>query len=390
MADLKKRNSNFELLRILAMLMIIAFHMFNYCFYVQLTDEDSIMLMGNGVFCNLQFYRRLLLLAMVSPLGKVGNAVFLLISGYFLVSRGSQINLIKITKKLLLQLGFSVLVLVVVSGCVYRAVDGSVYGVSIYPLDISMFNKSDWFVGYYLGVIVIAALFLNRWLGQLEQKKYLTFLLVIFALVEIAWTGEMVESLATGLRILATGVFLYALGGYISLYRPFERVRGWVLVLIILVAFLLIFQSFYQITMRRIDEYVQASLNTDPEDLGPFVQQIPIYKDYSILPILMGVSLFELFRRIRMPSSSVINFMGAATFMIYLLHDNNFVRSLWKRYDWITLLYDQPGHFLLKYSMWVIGIFLIGMLLYGLYALLCKLLPRCIGIVLKRESDYNK
>ena len=38
----EKRNSNFELLRICAMLMIVAYHIFVHCVNVQLTDSASI------------------------------------------------------------------------------------------------------------------------------------------------------------------------------------------------------------------------------------------------------------------------------------------------------------------------------------------------------------
>ena len=45
---MKKRNSNMELLRIVAMLMIVAFHIFRHCINIQLTDANSIAALGNG------------------------------------------------------------------------------------------------------------------------------------------------------------------------------------------------------------------------------------------------------------------------------------------------------------------------------------------------------
>lgn len=95
----KQRASNFELLRILAMLTIIMFHIYKHCIYHQLTDLNSISVFNNGFFCEPIFYRRLYLLVFFSPLGKVGNFIFICISGYFMVEKGSNINLFSISKK---------------------------------------------------------------------------------------------------------------------------------------------------------------------------------------------------------------------------------------------------------------------------------------------------
>ena len=44
--EIKQRRSNLELLRIVAMLMIIAFHIYRHCVSGQLTDPDSMERMG--------------------------------------------------------------------------------------------------------------------------------------------------------------------------------------------------------------------------------------------------------------------------------------------------------------------------------------------------------
>lgn len=48
---MKKRSSNIELLRITAMIMIIAYHLFLHCIKAQLTDSESIAALGNDCFC---------------------------------------------------------------------------------------------------------------------------------------------------------------------------------------------------------------------------------------------------------------------------------------------------------------------------------------------------
>ena len=63
MTPAKTRSSNIELLRILAMFMIIIFHISDHCVKVQLTDTASMLRMNNGLFCEPVFYKKLLLLS---------------------------------------------------------------------------------------------------------------------------------------------------------------------------------------------------------------------------------------------------------------------------------------------------------------------------------------
>ena len=101
---MNKRNSNMELLRIIAMLMIICYHIFYHCINVQLTDLDLIYKYGNDFFCYPCFSYKLCILAVISPMGQIGNAIFLIISGYFMAHK-EYIDLLKISKNLIFQLG---------------------------------------------------------------------------------------------------------------------------------------------------------------------------------------------------------------------------------------------------------------------------------------------
>lgn len=85
-----KRNSNMELLRICAMLMIVAYHIYIHCITCQLTDLQSIQERGNGWFCTPNFSKRLCILALIAPWGQIGNAIFLIISGYFMSSESQM------------------------------------------------------------------------------------------------------------------------------------------------------------------------------------------------------------------------------------------------------------------------------------------------------------
>lgn len=371
--DIKKyRSSNMELLRICAMLMIILFHIVRHCVSIQLTDGGSIARWGNGLFNYPAFYRKLLILVSIMPLGIIANAIFILISGYFMINK-KQVDIIGIARKLLPQLVSTTVLLVVVTMLIRGYVSGSsiavLYGEGerIKTLDIQIFNSYYWFIGYYFSVIIIAALFLNKLLQKVNEKQYLTFLIICFVVIQLGWPGSLIDNLAGGLRTLLTGIFLYSFGGYIQNYDPFKRLRFSSLCLIMLVVYILIYISSYNTTMNNIEQYIYSENN------GEFYQVLPSFENYSIVIIVMGTTLFEMFKRIRISQSAFINYLGSATFMIYLVHDNDFFYSLWNTQDWITLLYYRPYAFIFKILIWTLITFMIGVTVYGFYTYAKKL-----------------
>lgn len=361
--EIKQRRSNLELLRIVAMLMIIAFHIYRHCVSGQLTDPDSMERMGNGLFSVPLFYKKLLLLTVFSSFGRAGNVVFMTLTGYFMVAKGREIRLVPIAKKLLLEQGYAAVLLLITSLLVFRRNPDSCTTLT----EINLFNSMSWYVGYYFLVMLLARLCINRYLEKLERKQYRLFLFALLCMTQFKWIIKLLNGVTGDLVILITGVFLYALGGYIRRYQPFARVRIWAIFGVIFGIYVLLFLSTYAGVQNRIQDYYREA-STDP-----FIQYIPNVGDNSIVAILLGVSLFELFRRIKMPCCRVINYLGGATFMIYLFHDNSFFYSLWDRQDWITLLSEHPMGFLLRYGAWTVRTFVYGFIAYLGYRLLCRI-----------------
>lgn len=361
--EIKQRRSNLELLRIVAMLMIIAFHIYRHCVSGQLTDPDSMERMGNGLFSVPLFYKKLLLLTVFSSFGRAGNVVFMTLTGYFMVAKGREIRLIPIAKKLLLEQGYAAVLLLITSLLVFRRNPDGCTALT----EVNLFNSMSWYVGYYFLVMLLARLCLNRYLEKLERKQYRLFLFALLCMTQFKWIIKLLNGVTGDLVILATGVFLYALGGYIRRYQPFARVRTWAIFGVIVGIYALLFLSTYAGVQNRIQDYYRKA-STDP-----FIQYIPNVGDNSIVAILLGLSLFELFRRIKMPCCRGINYLGGATFMIYLFHDNSFFYSLWDKQDWITLLCMHPMGFLLRYGIWTVRTFVYGFIAYLGYRLLCRL-----------------
>lgn len=375
------RASNIELLRIVAMFMIISYHIILHCVNVQLVNLASIEKLQNGWFNNPSFYKQLLALALMMPFGLVGNAIFIMISGYFLADK--EIDMLKISKKLLSQLLFAAVTLVVASAIFIRQVSTGDVPETLYSyIRIQYFNKMSWFVGYYFIIMLLAFCFLNRFLASLDRKKHLGFLFTILAISQLGWSGSLLDDLAKGLRTVVIGIFLYALGGYIKKYNPFEKIRGYVLVLIIILTNCLIGISYHNTVMGKIQTYYynQATTGMTATD---FTQSIPKFDNYSIVVVIIGVCIFELFRRLRLPELKVLNAIAQGTFMIYLLHDNGFAYSIWQTQDWITLLYNDFWGFVIKLGIWTGAVFVIGLAAYGLFLLITRVLKKSRWLFIK-------
>ena len=171
--------------------------------------------------------------------------------------------------------------------------------------EINLFNSMSWYVGYYFLVMLLARLFLNRYLEKLERKQYRLFLFALLCMTQFkriikAAKRRDGESGDPGYRRsllpgrLHSAVSALCPGADLGDFRgdcgdlhaavPVHLRRG---------------------ARPRIQDYYREA-STDP-----FIQYIPNVGDNSIVAILLGLSLFELFRRIKMPCCRGINYLGA-------------------------------------------------------------------------------
>lgn len=371
---MKTRNSSIELLRILAMVMVIAYHIFFHCIKIQLTDPTSIAQLGNYWYCQPVFAKRLGILALISPMGQVGNAIFLIISGYFMAHKQS-IDLGKISKKLLLQMGFSTLVLGFASIVLYR----SECGKHLTLIDFNAFNWMSWYAGYYFLVMVLAQLFLNKLLARWDRKTYFMCTITLFALVQLSWSASLIDNIGVG-QTLAIGVFFYMLGGYIKRFDPFRSVKTWVIPAVLIVLNLFVLANYYICTAAKIIAY-------NPDGGALFTPDIPLYVwPRQLIPILMSIALFELFRRITIPTNRIINFIAASTFMVYLLHDSKLFYALWSWENWVSLLHNALGQFAVRYIICTLASFAAGLVCYCLYVLASKVIAFSKPLILREPT----
>ncbi len=357
-----QRQSNFELLRVLAIIMVIIHHITLHTIFDQLTNVESINALGNAYFCNPVFYPQLWLVDIGSIFGSIADCTFILISGFFLAERVNK-SISNTAFKLLFQSIFAAAV-ISVCVCVYHVFGFSNYDLflidrdkSVSSVRLEFFNESFWFIGFYFLIFVCGVVFLNGFLSKLSQKQYTEFLLAVFAIVEFSFTRQLIKSISAYLSTFLIGIFLYSLGGYIRKYDPFKKLNTALIVVILgLTLCCACFSSYYS-RMLDIEKYFRTY------DGGYYIQQTYIYNLHNVLVIVNVILLFELFKRIKVKYNKMLNFLGAATFMTYLIHDNELFYTLWYRYDWIKALFNDPFEF-------VCNIFTISLLTYGLGVLM--------------------
>ncbi|MCT2911659.1 hypothetical protein [Weissella confusa] len=87
MPDKKERQSNFELLRILAMIGITLYHMANATvMHIQHIGRAAVGLTEPSLYLGKNIF-----LYMLIPFGQVGNVIFILLAGYFLIGKSVKI-----------------------------------------------------------------------------------------------------------------------------------------------------------------------------------------------------------------------------------------------------------------------------------------------------------
>lgn len=293
MEAVKKRDANIELLRIIAMLMIIGHH-----FAVH----------GGFFFQSRQITGNMLFLQWLSIGGKIGVNLFVLISGYFLTAASG----IRIQKAVTLWLQiFFYSVVIYLIFCLTGLTGFSVRGLveALFPI----LSKQWWFASSYFLLYLLFPV-INRGLGKLSQRKHL----LLLAALAVFWYGIPVFTwLPERLRDLLWFLFLYCISGYLRLYNctAKQRATTWLMI----GGGLLLLGFGYAVVLLDVMAKYQDRYET------------AYFQTWQILMLLPAIALLLGFVRLKVKNNALINKFAAASFGIYLIHDSNYVRYfLWR------------------------------------------------------------
>ena len=316
------RKSNIELLRIIAMVMIIAHHIAVHSNFVFSTNSISI----NRLW--IQF---------IQMGGKIGVDIFVLISGYFLITSNS-IKTSKVLKLWLQIFTYSAGIFLVIILFFPQALGIKVLVKNVFPITFSKW----WFASTYFMLYLISP-YINRLLNSFCKKEYQRLLVLLF----VSWCLiPTFLSASWQSNALLWFVFLYALAGYVRLYIDVTSIKSSKCILIAGAIAVLTFLSVITFDILGLKISFVATHAT-------------FFYGMEKLPILViSLMLFLGFANMKIGCVPFINTISSTCFGIYLLHDNNYVRELL----WTTIFQNtnyQQSNFLIPYTLMQIIVVLV-------------------------------
>lgn len=326
----RERNSNFEILRIICMLLIVAHH---FSVHGGFYYDVSVISLN-------RFWIQFLI-----PCGRVGTNCFVMISGYFLVAdtkfRFSKI--LKFWSKLFI---YSVVMYLFFCAVGWETfvLRGFVY--SLFPVT----QENWWFASTYF-VMYLFHPFLSRFLISLQKKTYAKLLVLMF----ICWSLiPTITNRSFQENDFVWFIFLYSFAGYVRLhgFHLLPTLKACAIASGIL--FAAIIASFI----------VPDLLALKWEVFSPYTYYL--IDDTRMLPIfLFSAALFLLFEKKKPKCNRAVNTLSGATFGVYLLHDHPISRKLlWNRI-FQNASYAQSA-WLIPYSLAVALIVFVGCMLVDL------------------------
>lgn len=300
---LKVRQANLEVLRIICMLYIVILHLLNY----------------GGVLDSLQFNTpQFYLYWFIEALAIVAVNCYILISGYFLIESRFRLKKLIILWGQIFFYSVGIYIVLVCGGQIAFSLKD--LGGAIFPV----LTVQYWFVSMYIGMYILSP-FLNMAIKSLNQKRHFMCIVVLSLLFSV-WATlcpfSTTLNFGDGMGIVWF-VVVYFVAAYLRLYyKPDNKPGKYVAIYFGLVGLVAcskyLFVMLYQITHL---EVLARGSST-------------FYNYNSILVYLAAIALFMAFLNVHIKKgkmASIILKVAPLTFSIYLIHDNNYVRSiLWK------------------------------------------------------------
>jgi surface polysaccharide O-acyltransferase-like enzyme len=310
----RKRQTNFEILRTLAMLMIVVWHFYeNKGNFIQNTEcSTSISFINYGIS---QY---------IMILCSVAVNIYVMITGYFLIDKDFKSR--RLVKVWVQTIFYTILFAVIFHLVCPDKISIQQIIKSFLPIRFC----SYWFVTDYFGLIFIAP-FLSLAVKSLSQPQY-TKLLLVLLVACTNFVGGYPFGDSFGLNLgysLAWFVVLFFIGGYIKRFDiPFAKKGMLKAYLLFAIIIWLIF------VLRAIVKYISFNEPIALSDLH-----------YNSFPIISAVLLFLYFKNHTFPVNiftKVLVSVAPYTFCVYLIHENFVLKGfLWKIVFFDSSLYNS-------------------------------------------------
>lgn len=318
----KERDSNFELLRIFAMLGIVLHHLIQHgIWFAPNAPVDSAFLISHAG----EWW-----------IGQLGNEIFILLSGYFVCT--SRFSWKKVFRLWLQIFSISAIIglvayfskIPVITFSQQANADYEQFGffsvakparlVDLIHSFLPCYFGTNWFAAAYL-VFYLFVPFLNLFLKHLPKKEHFHLIILMVVL------GTVIRMFPFEGFFQTNNLYLFILGyfvaSYIRLYNPpilnHTKVNLGIALFCILVLFAgwgtLIRARFMHIPFVK-NHYIQVA-----GYFGAGLTRPPI--------LICAVAILSLFKNLHIPHNRFINTVASTTFGVYLIHENLLINKWW-------------------------------------------------------------
>jgi len=325
----KKRESNIELLRIISIFFIIIFH------YMLHSNYNYTKLTINTLLIKSCYF-----------LGELGVNLFILITGYYLSK--SKISY----KKIILLIGevlFYNLISVFIS---YKL--GTITTLTELSYIFPIMTNVYWFITAYLLIYILSPYF-NKLISILTKKEYQKFLLttlLIWCIIPTIYGFfyNSSEELLFYNRLIWL-IIMYFVGAYIRIYNiKFLNSKKRSLITSIITFIIMILSIIF------IHTFKDAFQRIGTTDIAYF------WTPNNILMLILSISIFTLFTKIKIKNNTYINKLASTTLGIYLFHDGFINIYIWK-HIFKPNIYIYSNHWYIYTLLSSIIIFIVGFII---------------------------
>ena len=303
------RNSSIELLRIVAMFMIVISHS-----SIHGLSNSSSDLIINNIFKD------------ILTLGNLGVAIFVIITGY--VSTGKDIKIKKIISLEFQVLFYSIIFYVISTIINHSNILSSELLKSFFPI---LFKKY-WFMSAYM-ILYLFIPFINEFISNIDSKKFYKFILLNVFLVFLIPTITTCDLYFNELFQIFT---FYFIGAYLRINNVKSDINEKKLnfLMISLIVFLICSSCLIEVLSLKIPLLTKYSTY--------------FFNRNSILILVLATCIFLKFINISKFNNKIVNTIASATLGIYLIHDNpNFRIILWNKIFYLPNYINEPYFILL-------------------------------------------
>ena len=352
------RNSNFELLRIVSMYLIVMWHFISHSNLLYKTS-GTINFIINFIFI----------------VTAIHVNSFVLVSGYFQYNKKFKIkkviNIISTTwfYKLLYAIIFSALGIISLS-----KTDWIFF---IQPINFTYnYGEFYWFINIYVFLYLLSP-FINILIKSITQKTHKTLILILFIMLSIIPCLTLNSTLGNSGYTISSFVMLYIIGAYFGKYKLKENYhfknysKNKYQVIIIILFIFSVFSSFIPfIISNQFSSYNNDFLIYLSKVFESNI--INFSSPFILIESILYLLVFETFNI----KNKIINKFASLTFGIYLVHENKFLFS----YMYSLIKIDSNGiihkNIFYKIILYSIIIFIVSAIIEYIRQLLSKLITK--------------